>query len=64
MCTYTSILACKYYVSFRHSSAKKTKTKQLSGNGKLGMVIKGIKNQTQNLTLGLDGGTRKAYYIL
>lgn len=49
MCTYlyTSILACKYYVSFRHSSAKKTTTKQLSGNGKLGMAIKGIKNQTK-----------------
>lgn len=48
MCTYlyTLILACKYYVSFRHSSAKKT-TKQLSGNGKLGMAIKGIKYQTK-----------------
>lgn len=49
MCTYlyTLILACKYYASFRHSSAKKTTTKQLSGNGKLGMAIKGIKNQTK-----------------
>lgn len=46
MCTYTSILACKCHVPFRHSSAKNTTTKQLSGNGKLGMAIKGIKNQT------------------